>query len=114
MKKILVLFASSFLIVVGCNKSASDENFADDEQEPAATQRKCSSYEVLEEQIKADPSLRDRMDEIEKFTRQFKDNPNMGRLVANGIIEIPVVFNVLYKTTGQNVSDAQLQSQIDV
>ena len=36
-----------------------------------------------------------------------------GRLV-NGKIEIPVVVNVLYRTAAENISLAQIQSQIDV
>jgi tRNA1(Val) A37 N6-methylase TrmN6 len=29
-------------------------------------------------------------------------------------IEIPVIVNVLYRTAAENISDAQIQSQIDV
>jgi hypothetical protein len=54
-----------------------------------------------------------RMNKIEEFTENFtKSNPNY-RLV-NGKIQIPVVVNVLYKTTAENISLAQIQSQIDV
>jgi tRNA1(Val) A37 N6-methylase TrmN6 len=35
------------------------------------------------------------------------------RRLVNGKIEIPVV-NVLYRTAAENISDAQIQSQIDV
>jgi tRNA A58 N-methylase Trm61 len=34
--------------------------------------------------------------------------------LVNGKIEIPVVVNVLYKTAAQNISNAQIQTQIDV
>jgi hypothetical protein len=37
----------------------------------------------------------------------------MARLV-NGVYEIPVVVNVLYRTTTENISDAQIASQIAV
>jgi hypothetical protein len=113
MKKSLVLLAGCFLLVMGCNKSNSDKQITD-EGETIATERKCSSDDVLQEQLKEDPSLRQRMDAIEEFTRRFKDNPQMERLLPGGVIEIPVVFNVLYRTAAQNVSLAQLQSQIDV
>jgi hypothetical protein len=36
------------------------------------------------------------------------------RRLVNGKIEIPVVVNVLYRTAAENISDAQIQSQIDV
>ena len=113
MKKIFVLLTGSFLMIMGCNKSNSDKQLPE-EDEPTATQRRCSSDDVLQDQLKSDPALRKRMDDIETFTRHFKDNPDMGRRLTDGTIEIPVVFNVLYRTAAQNVSLAQLQSQIDV
>ena len=58
--------------------------------------------------------MRVRMNQIEEFTRRVVKNPNNYRLLTNGIIEIPVVVNVLYRTTAQNVSVAQIQTQIDV
>jgi|APTNR8051073442_1049403.scaffolds.fasta_scaffold10390_5 hypothetical protein len=112
MKKSLVLLAGSILFVMGCNKSVSNEEGLP-EQDVVATERHCAADEVLKEQIKADPSLRQRMDAIEEFTQRVAANPEQFRLV-NGIIEIPVVFNVLYRTAAQNVSLTQLQSQIDV
>jgi tRNA1(Val) A37 N6-methylase TrmN6 len=36
-----------------------------------------------------------------------------GRIV-NGKIEIPVNVNVLYRTAAENISLAQIQSQIDI
>lgn len=75
--------------------------------------RQCASHEVLLKQLEADPSLADRLNELEAFTRKFDANPSAYRLV-NGVIEIPVVVNVLYKTAAQNISLAQIQSQIDV
>jgi hypothetical protein len=54
------------------------------------------------------------MAEIERFTESAIKNPSNARRLTDGTIEIPVVFNVLYKTAAQNVSLAQLQSQINV
>ncbi|OSZ73764.1 zinc metalloprotease [Chitinophagaceae bacterium IBVUCB2] len=113
MKKSFVLIASGFLLIVGCNKSTSENEITEGEQ-PLATERRCSADDVLKQQLAADPSLRNRMDEIEEFTRRFRDNPQPETLLPNGTIQIPVVFNVLYRTAAQNVSQAQLQSQLDV
>jgi Pregnancy-associated plasma protein-A len=112
MKKSLVLLAGIVLFSLSCNKSNSDEPQAEME-ESTATQRKCAADDVLQVQLKEDPSLQGRMEQIEEFTRQVERNPSAYRLV-NGVVEIPVVFNVLYRTAAQNVSLAQLQSQIDV
>ena len=54
------------------------------------------------------------MTEIESFTQRVMSDPASSRLLANGDIEIPVVVNVLYRTAAENVSLAQIQSQIDV
>ncbi len=113
MKKLFVLLAGAFLFYTGCKKSSSEEELGSTE-EATATQRKCSSYDVLQEQLKSDPSLRQRMEAIEAFTRRFTEDGQSNRLLNNGTIEIPVVVNVLYKTNAQNISLAQIQSQIDV
>ncbi len=113
MKKILVLLAGFFLVIVGCNKSANNEENPGEDVSQNPTERKCASNEVLEEQLNADPSLRQRMSAIEEFTERVIANPSQYRLV-NGVIEIPVVVNVLYKSNAQNISLAQIQSQIDV
>ncbi|MGB3005008.1 MAG: zinc metalloprotease [Chitinophagaceae bacterium] len=117
MRKTFVLLATgALLFAIGCTKSAKNEPLAtsqEDETSTPVTQRQCASNDVLEEQLKADPGLVQRMNQIEEFTKQVEANPLQYRLV-NGVFEIPVVFNVLYKTAAQNVSQAQLQSQIDV
>lgn len=114
MKKQLALVVAGILIFMSCQKSVISEEEAVVNTQAVSGQRKCASYEVLQEQLAADPGLRQRMDEIEAFTQRFIKNKESARLLTNGVIEIPVVFNVLYKTDAQNVSQAQLQSQIDV
>ncbi len=114
MKKILLFIAVIFLLITSCNKSLTDkENLVNDETSISNGQR-CAAYEVLQEQLKADPSLRQRMEDIETFTQRFTDDKSAYKLLGDGTIEIPVVFNVLYKTTEQNISLSQIQSQIDV
>ncbi|MFZ9982593.1 MAG: zinc metalloprotease, partial [Cyclobacteriaceae bacterium] len=56
-----------------------------------------------------------RLDEIEAFIQKAQKNPEQYRLI-NGKIEIPVWVNVIYnqKKQAENISDAQIQSQIDV
>ncbi|WP_310557588.1 zinc metalloprotease [Flavobacterium sp.] len=73
--------------------------------------RACASQDVLEENLRQDPKLAAKMQEIEDFTQKAIKS---GNRIVNGKIEIPVVFNVLYRTTSENVSLTQLQSQIDV
>ena len=105
MKKLL-LSASVAMMLFSCQKEDNSTNT----QVDTAANRGCASHEVLERQMQEDPTLASRMANIDKFTNEAV---KAGRLV-NGVIEIPVVFNVLYRTTAENTSLAQLQSQIDV
>lgn len=112
MKKLFVLAAGIGLIFGGCNKS---ENMSEAPvEELAATEgRKCHSHEILQQQLAADPAFARRFAEIEEFTQDVLRNPQQYKLV-NGVMEIPVHVNVLYRTSAENVSNAQIQSQIDV
>jgi hypothetical protein len=106
MKKI-VFSAMAFLMLFSCQNDQTDTTT---ETTNAIAQRGCASQEVLAAQLAADPTLALRMNEIEAFTQKAMVN---GRLV-NGKIVIPVIVNVLYRTAAENISDAQIQSQIDV
>ena len=107
MKKLL-LSASAALFLFSCQK----ENIVSEETAMTNTtaHRGCASQEVLERQLKENPAMADNMAAIERQTNQLLET---GRLV-NGVMEIPVVFNVLYRTSAENISLTQLQSQIDV
>ena len=75
-----------------------------------SAQRNCGTMEYLEEQIKADPSILQKMQQIEQHTQQVVQNPAGVRQ----IITIPVVVHVVYKNGSQNISDAQVLSQIAI
>ena len=108
MKKIL-LSAAVILVLFACQNEASDPT---DPTTGILTRRACASHEVLNEQMAADPTLAIRMNEIEAYTQKAISTSNF-RLVNNKI-EIPVVVNVLYNTNAENISLAQIQSQINV
>jgi Pregnancy-associated plasma protein-A len=116
MKKLLGLFSCCAILAVSCTKSTinEDETTKDEIVTTPLTHRACASQEVLEAQLKADPTLASRMQAIEEFTARYQQNPSAYRLLANGTIEIPVVVNVIYKTAAQNISAAQIASQIAV
>lgn len=115
MKKLLVIIPAVALLValgVGCEKTSTEVNDITSTDQPV-TQRTCASNDVLNQQLQEDPSLSQRMNQIEQFTAEYEKNPSAYRLV-NGVIEIPVVVNVLYRTTAENISLTQIQSQITV
>ncbi len=106
MKK-LILLAFTGLMLFSCQ---NDQNEIATETDAVAAQRKCASQDVLEEQLRADPTLMIRMNEIEAFTK----NAVLTKRLVNGKVVIPVIVNVLYRTAAENISDAQIQSQIDI
>lgn len=113
MKKLFVYLLACGTFFTSCHKTDVTQSSADDAINAEPIARKCGSYEVLEQQLASDPTLRVRMDEIETLTKRFEKSPEMQRLV-NGVMEVPVVVNVLYRTAAENISQAQIQSQIDV
>lgn len=81
----------------------------------AQQKRTCHAMEDLENRKRQDPTLQKRMDAIEKFTqRKIKENKNTQRKISGEIITIPVVIHILYTNSTNNISTAQIQSQLDV
>lgn len=79
------------------------------------SRRTCGAMEHLEMTQKSDPSIAQRMQEIENFTNRVIQSGQIDREQAlNGLIRIPVVVHVVYNDSAQNISDAQIQSQIEV
>lgn len=107
MKKIILSLAIVSLLF-SCNKQ--EDATTDLTSSEVVGKRGCYSDEHLKEQLASDPTLAKRMEEFELKAAQAIEQ---GRIV-NGVLEIPVVFNVLYRTSAENISLAQLQSQIDV
>ena len=73
MRKIICAFALGALLFTACKKSNNDvvENDPDQLAEKAVCSRYCAAYEVLQQQLIEDPSLQQKMDEIEAFTNRF-------------------------------------------
>jgi hypothetical protein len=117
MRKTIYAIAMATFLFTACKKSAAPETAPEEElADFFPSSRYCASYEVLQQNLKEDPGLQQRMDEIEAFTNRYIQgrNPQTNSLQADGSMLIPVVVNVLYRSAAENISDAQIQSQIDV
>ena len=110
MRRITPALLGMMLLFAACQKSVNPTDNTEETQ--AIIQRSCGAYDVLQEQLKADPTLKQRMDQIEAFTTRMIQSGKANK--ASGTIEIPVVVHVLYNTPSQNISDAQVNSQITV
>jgi len=89
---------------------------------------KCASMKVLNQQLRDNPGLEQRMFDIEKHTREFiaakssatgKGKPGSGGggttpTPYTGTVNIPVYVHVIYSNSSQNISDTQIYSQITV
>ena len=80
-------------------------------QQSALAQRICGTTEYQQMLEQQDPSIINRREEIEQFTRDYLINNPQG---DRALVTIPVVVHVVYNTTAENISDAQIQSQITV
>lgn len=79
-----------------------------------SAQRVCGTMhhqQMLEQQ---DPKVIQQRQSIENFTSQYVINHLNSNNNNRAVITIPVVVHVVYNTAVQNVSDAQIQTQIDV
>jgi len=78
--------------------------------------RNCATMQVHERLLETDPDYRGNRLKIEEFTTEYIKNLKEGGAAAlrSGVVRIPVVVHVVWNTAAQNVSDAQIQSQIDV
>lgn len=77
-----------------------------------AQNRVCGTMDNLERLKAQDPKMELRMRELENFTQDYVNQNSVQK--TNLIVNIPVVVHVVYNTTAQNISDAQVQSQIAV
>lgn len=110
MRKLALASCLLALFFIGCKKSDAPEDSSDNAS--AITKRTCGSYEVLQEQLKADPGLQARMDQIEAFTKKFIASERYRQTTST--INIPVIVHVVYNKPSQRINAQQIQSQIDV
>jgi len=77
--------------------------------QPAA---RCNYARFLERKFQENPNLRQYHQDMRQYLRQ----PQSAAVAKNSqaVVTIPVVFHILYKNANQNVSDAQIDSQLAV
>lgn len=104
----------ALLTITACQKNnfeAADP--LEEEAVTAPTQRKCDADIILEQQMAADPAFKATIESLEKSTAEYISLKKRG-LIQQSTITIPVVVNVLYRNATENISQAQIESQIAV
>ncbi|KAA1246272.1 zinc metalloprotease [Aquimarina sp. RZ0] len=76
--------------------------------------RKCYTMELFEKHLSRIPSMRSRIEGIENRCQAYIEGLRSGKIDDLHPIFIPVVVHVIYNNEVENISDAQIQSQIDV
>ena len=78
-------------------------------------ERVCHTMGNLDRLLHEDPKMAQRMAVIEKQTQSYvhsvRQNPE---LKSQMVVTIPVVFHVLYNTAAENISEAQVLSQLQI
>ena len=78
------------------------------------TSRNCATMDVHNAQLQNNPKFAERMAQIEEQTNRILKNQDLARAEVTGVVTIPVVVHVVYNNSTENISAAQIQTQIDV
>jgi hypothetical protein len=78
-----------------------------------AQTHKCATADLWQQKVQRDPAALERKQQSELATQQWIAN-HANTEETQAVITIPVVVHVVYNTPTQNISTAQIQSQIDV
>jgi Pregnancy-associated plasma protein-A len=112
-KRCICLGCVFMIAFVSCQKD--DSNFTD---EPALaaenpTGRQCAAHTYNEALMAADPQFRQSQQAIEEFTTRFvAQYPQT--ISTRAVKTIGVIVHVVYNTAAENISFAQIQSQISI
>lgn len=79
-----------------------------------AQQPHCHTNEYMELMNSMDATYRESIDQTDNHTIQLMENNSLVRSTTDEILYIPVVVHVVYNIAAENISDAQIFSQIDV
>ncbi|SDS44869.1 zinc metalloprotease [Gramella sp. MAR_2010_147] len=115
MKRIYLLASALTLVFTSCQKSSEEsveESMAAPQETLAIAKEQCGTMGVLDEKIAENPGLVAKMAAVEEHTQKAVSNGWTKRLAADGKIEIPIVFHVLYKDASENIPLSQLQDQV--
>ncbi|MBQ4820004.1 zinc metalloprotease [Aquimarina sp. MMG016] len=76
--------------------------------------KRCGTMEVLEKHMARTPTLKSRMDTIEKQCQAFIELRKTGKITDLDTITIPTIVHVIYNKDQENICDDQIISQIKV
>lgn len=81
---------------------------------PLQAQRTCATNAKIEQLKESDPGFASRHKVISRYLNDVKNLQKSNTAQTPNVVTIPVVFHVLYKNQAQNISEAQINSQLAV
>lgn len=75
--------------------------------------QRCKTNEIRQKNIKNNPSILESINHINQFTEDWIRN-NASNIHDRSTVILPVVVHIIWRTNEENISDAQIQSQMDV
>ncbi|MCX7743381.1 MAG: M43 family zinc metalloprotease [Flavobacteriales bacterium] len=75
---------------------------------------RCGTDYLVQKALQSNPDVRKNMEELEAFTQQWIAEHAHDKSEKALLITIPVVVHIVYNNASENLSDARIQSQIDV
>ena len=80
----------------------------------SSAQERCSSADYIAAQKSTNPVEAERIASTENFLqKRISSSTTNEKTVAPAVIRIPLVVHVVYKNSSENISDAQVKSQVD-
>lgn len=77
--------------------------------------QKCQTSEKRQEAIAQNPSIVNEMNRINQFTKEWIEEKGTSlQLRTNATVTVPIVVHVLWLSVSEDISEAQINSQIDV
>ena len=103
MRKLFLSLTALALVFASCENDKSSEQNPELDALALTFTKDCATMDALEMNLAKDPTLANRMDAIEAHTLEAIKGGATARLAADGVIEIPVVFHVIYRTSSENI-----------
>ena len=106
-------------MLASCNNDNSlteDKSLTPDNTAPttASSGKACKSMILLQKELASNPTARAKYNASRAYADEYENLVASGKVLADGSVEIPVVINVLYTGTADNVTDADAATQISV
>ncbi len=80
----------------------------------AQAQKVCAANDYLEKNLREDPAAANLYRQLEEYIGSYVRNYPFNPQLHRSSITIPVVVHIVYKNAAENISDAQVNAQMDI